>query len=148
MNTTFRHLGLLFFDILCIVILWIGFDAFRQTLFDIENKLNVIRFSSRNGFFIVGIGFPLIHLLLIIENYWPAWVKKYKRHINYGLIGLVVILIAAGFTCSSWLKSRAENEGYVNCLYISGNSALSKTLVYAKDQRLCEDFEASKRAVR
>ena len=108
--------------------------------------MDVIRFSSRNGFYIVGAGFPLIHLLLIVEHYWSGWVKKYKKLINYGLLGLVAILIAAGFAGSLWLKSRAENEGYVYCWHASGNSALSKTLVYARDRKLCEDLEASKRA--
>jgi hypothetical protein len=148
MNSKARHLILIFFDALCIFILWIGYDNIRQTLIEINSQLDIIRIGNRDGFFIVGIGFPLLHLLNITGYYFSGFFKKYQVSLNYGVIGLIIVLLSVGFVISSWLQSRAENAGYVHCRYISGVSALAKTLVYTKDAKLCEDLSAKVRVER
>lgn len=151
MNNKLRHVVCLFFDLFCIVMLWILYDDFKQTLTEINNQVDILRFGNRDGFFIVGIGFPIMHLLVIIEQLWPAFIKKfekYKRLINNCIMGFVVALLLAGFAISSWLQTLAENSGYVYCRYVSSPSALAKRLVYTKDQKLCEELEAEARAER
>lgn len=148
MNNKLRHLVIIFFDVLCIVFLWIGYDNIKQTLIEINAQVDIIRIGNRDGFFIVGIGFPLLHLLNITGYCWPDFTKKYQRFFNYCVIGLVVVVLAAGFAGSSWLKSRAENAGYVHCRYVSGVSALAKTLVYTKNVMICEDLVEEARAER
>ncbi|MGD9368202.1 MAG: hypothetical protein PVH87_21050 [Desulfobacteraceae bacterium] len=151
MNNKLRHAGLLFFDLLCIVILWIGYDNFKQILMEINNQVEIIRFNSRDGSFIVGIGFPIMHLFVIADQLWPDFIKKLEKHKRLAsncFVGFVVALLLGGFAGSSWLQSRVENAGYVYCRYVSSPSALAKTLVYTKDQKLCEELEAEARAER
>ena len=148
MNNKLRQSVIIFFDVLCIVFLWIGYDSIRQTLIEINAQVDIIRIGNRDGFFIVGIGFPLLHLLNITGHFWPDFIKKYQKSLNYGVIGLVIILLTAGFVGSSWLKLRVANAGYVHCRYVSGVSALAKTLVYTKDVKICKDLETEARARR
>jgi hypothetical protein len=151
MNNTIRHLGLLFFDLLSIVMIYIFFNDFKQTLAEINSQVDIVRFGNRDGFFIVGIGIPLMHLLIVSEQLCPNFIKrieKYKKPVNYSIMGFVFALFIAGFVISSWLQSRAENAGYVHCRYVSGVSALAKTLVYTKELQICEDLEAKARAER
>jgi hypothetical protein len=92
-----------------------------------------------------------LHFLIIIEQLWPDFLnkfKKYQKHINYCVMGFVVAVLLSGFAISSWLQTRAENAGYVYCWYVSGTSALAKTLVYTKGQKLCEELEAEARKER
>jgi hypothetical protein len=131
--------------------LWVLYDNFRQTLMEIKNQVDILRFGNRDGFFIMGIVFPLMHFLVTIEQLYPDFIKrieKYKKPVNYSIMGFVVALLIAGFAISSWLQSRAENAGYVHCRYVSGVSALAKTLVYTKEAQICEDLEATARAER
>jgi hypothetical protein len=68
--------------------------------------------------------------------------------VNQSIMGFVVALLITGLAISSWLQSRAENSEYVHCRYVSGVSALAKTLVYTKGVQICEDLEAKARAER
>jgi tetrahydromethanopterin S-methyltransferase subunit E len=128
--------------------LWILYDDFKQTLMEIKNQVDIIRFGNRDGFFVLGIGFPLLHLLNITGSFLPDFIKKYQKSLNYCVIGLVIVLLTVGFAISSWLQSRAENAGYIHCRYVSGVSALAKTLVYTKEAQICMDLEAKARAER
>jgi uncharacterized membrane protein len=148
MSNTTRHLGILFFDLLSIGVLWMGFDNIKQVLMEINDQVDILRLGNRDGFFVVGIIAPLLHVLNLTGCVWPNFISRYQRLLNYSVIGLVVISLAAGFAGSSWLQSRAENAGYVHCRYISGVSALAKTLVYTKDAKLCEDLSAKARVER
>jgi hypothetical protein len=151
MNNNLRHLGILIFDLLSIVILWIGYDNIKQIFMEIHNQVDILRFGNRDGFFIVGIGIPLMHLLIILEQLWPEFLKKFEKHkklINNFVLGGIVAILLSGFAISSWLQNRAENAGYVYCWYVSGSSALAKTLIYTNGQELCEELETEARAER
>lgn len=151
MSNTTRHLGLLVFDLICIIMLWVFFNCFKQTLSEINSQIDIVKFGNRDGFFIVGIGIPLLHLLIVIEQICPTFIQKiqkYKKPVNAGVMGFVIALLIGGFVISSWLQTRAEDAGYVHCRYISGVSALAKTLVYTKDAELCRDLSAKARAER
>jgi hypothetical protein len=151
MNDKLRHIGLLCFDFFGIWLLWIGYNQISQALMEINNHVDILRFSNRAGFFIVGPGIPLMHLLIASEQLFPDFIKRierYKKPVNYSIMGFVVALLIAGFAISSWLQSRAENAGYVHCRYVSGVSALAKELVYTKEVQICEDLVAKARAER
>ncbi len=111
---------------------------------EINNRPDSIEFGSRDGFFIVGIGFPIIYIGLIIEQFNPALIKKYKQFLNYAAITLVVVLLGAGFWSSSLIKTKVEKAGYTYCRNASGISALARTLVYTKDMAICEKQVALK----
>lgn len=148
MNYKLRHLGILVFDLLSIGVLWIGYYNIKQILMEINDQIDILRFGNRDGFFIVGIIAPLLHVLNLTGYVWPNFIDKYQKALNYCVIGLVVISLVAGFSGSYWLKSQAENAGYIHCRYVSGVSALAKTLVYTKTLKICEELEAEARAER
>jgi hypothetical protein len=151
MNNKLRHVVIFLFDLLSIAVLWIGYDKIQQTLMDLNNQVEIIRFGNRDGFFVAGTIVPLMHLLIALEQLYPDFIKKiekYKKPVNQCIMVFVVAVLIAGFAISSWLQSRAENAGYVHCRYVSGVSALAKTLVYTKEAQICEDLEATARAER
>ena len=144
MNKKLAHAILLFFDLLSFEGLWFGYHQFQRVAMDTINKLDMIRFSNRAGFFIVAIAIPLIHLLAVVDRFWPDFQKKYNHLVNVSLVVMIVALLSAGFIGSSWIKSQVENAGYIYCREASGISALSKSLVYTKDMAVCEDLVTAK----
>ena len=145
MNKKLSHTILFFGDFLSFGGLWLGYHIVTQVFIKVSNQANMIRYGNRVGFFIVGIGFPLLHLLAMVEHFRPDVIRKYKRLINSVVIAMVIILLGAGFVGSSWIQYRVENAGYIYCQYASGSSMLAKSLVYTKDMKICEDLVASKR---
>jgi hypothetical protein len=144
MNKKLAHLILLFGDLLCFWVFWIGYHGYMNTLTEIKSYADIIRFGNRAGFFIIGLFLPPAHLLMVIENFWPNVIHKYKRFLNQSVVVILIALIGAGIIGSSWIKSKVENAGYVYCREVSGISALFRSLVYTKDMAMCEDLVADK----
>lgn len=115
-----------------------------NTLTEIKNYTDIIRFGNRAGFFILGLFLPPAHLLIAIENFWPNVIYKYRRLLNQGIVVILIALLGAGIIGSSWIKSQVENAGYVYCREASGISALFRSLVYTKDMAICEDLVTAK----
>jgi uncharacterized Tic20 family protein len=144
MNKKLALMILFFGNLLGAVILWIGYHALSKFFFDVDNQVEVVEFSSRSGFFIVGIPIIVILLIVIIEYYFPALIRKHLKAMNIGgIIGLIFFL-SSGFFISSWMRSHVENAGYIYCRNASGVSALERTLVYTKNIDICEELVASK----
>jgi uncharacterized membrane protein len=93
----------------------------------------------------VAIGYLLIYIGVIVEQFRPDLIKKYKQFLNYATITMVITLLAAGFIGSSWIKANVENAGYTYCHNASGISALSRTLVYTKNMDICEELVETER---
>lgn len=144
MNKKLSHTILISFDLLCFWVLWIGFNSIIDVIIEINNQANIIRLSSRSGFYIVGIGPPLMHFLAVVDYFWSDFQKKYSRLVNQCVVIAVLVLLAAGFLGSSWIKTRVEKAGYICCRNASGISALARTLVYAKNMDICEDLVETK----
>ncbi|MGD8834454.1 MAG: DUF1240 domain-containing protein [Desulfobacteraceae bacterium] len=144
MNKMTSHTILFILDLFCIWGIWFGLNELKLTLSELNNQSEFIRFSNRAGFFVLGFGFPPIHLFTIVDNAKPSLFKKYIPIVNKSVIVLVAGLLVAGFICSSWIKSRVENAGYVYCHKASGVSALAKNLVYTKEMKICEDMVISR----
>jgi hypothetical protein len=145
MNKKLAHTIAFLLDLLCLVGLWMGYDEFRRILLEINNQADMIQFGNRVGFFILAIGFPLIHLLSVIDFFWPSLPKKFNIVVNRALIIMVIALLGTGFFGSSWIKGRVENAGYIYCRNASGISALARTLVYTKNMDICEELVETKR---
>jgi len=138
-NKSLSHAVLLILDFFCIWGVWVGYNDLIELLIELGNKVDTISFGSRDGFYILGFGLPLLHLLVIIEHFWSN-IRKYKRIVNSAVIILVIILFGIGIIGSSWIKSKVENAGYVYCRNASGISALARTLVYTKNIKICEEL--------
>jgi hypothetical protein len=145
MNKKLAHTILFFGDLLSFGGLWIGYHIFSQIMLKITNHADIIKYGNRVGFFIVGIGFPLLHIFAILEHFLPEYINKYKRFLNYFAIALVIILLSAGFVGSNWIKTHIEKAGYIYCHNASGVSALAKSIVYTKDMDICDELIESKR---
>ena len=145
MNKKLAHTILLVGTLACFAGLWFGYHDLKLTLREIASQPDSISFGNRDGFFIVALGFPIIHLLIVVEQFRPALVNKYKRFMNIGAIFMVISLLAAGFICSSWIESQVQKAGYIYCREASGISALAKSLVYAKNRDICADLATGKK---
>lgn len=146
MNKKVAHTILIIGDLLCFIGLWYGYQTFLRIFGEITHNAETIRYGNRIGFFVVCIGLPLIHLLVFIERFRPDLIKKYMKAINQTLIGMIILLIAAGFAGSMWINTKVENAGYIYCSKASGVGATSKTLVYTRNMQICEDLVAEKKA--
>jgi hypothetical protein len=133
------------FDLMGIAILWIGYDSIKEYFYGIDHQVEIIRFSSREGFFTVGILILVAHMLGFIEYFFPELITKNLKVANIGAIITLIILLSSGFYISSWMKSNVENAGYTYCRNASGISALSRTLVYTKNMEICEELAETKR---
>lgn len=138
------HIILCLGDIFCFFGLWLGYDMFQHIFLEIVNQADVIRFSSRFGFFVFGAGLPIIHAFIIFEHFRPAVIHKHRRLINQGTIIMVIAFFITGFIGSSWIKTQVENAGYYYCRQASSVSALYRTLVYTRNVAVCEELVAAK----
>lgn len=145
MNKTFAHTILLIGDIFCIWGLWIGYHSLIEVLSEINCQIDIINFGSRDGFFIAAAILPIAHMITIVEFFFPASIKKHLKILNISITIALVFFIISSFYISSWLKFKVENTGYVYCRNASGISALSRTLVYTKNFKICEELVEVKR---
>jgi hypothetical protein len=133
------HIILFFGDLLALSVIISFYYDFSEIVQEISHQVEMISFSNRMGFFILGVGALLIHPLLIVEHFRPEYIKKNYKFLNIGVIVLTIALFAAGFAGSAWIESKVENAGYVYCRKASGASALARTLVYTKNMEICEE---------
>jgi hypothetical protein len=139
--------GLFFFSIfelLFLIGILILYHEFGRIVQETNNQVDMIRFGNRISFLIVGMVIPIVHLLGIVEYFWPGYIKKNKHLLNLSLIAIGIALLVAGFAGSAWIKSKVENAEYFYCRNASGVSALARTLVYTKNMETCEELVASK----
>jgi hypothetical protein len=141
MNKKRAHIIVVLADLFCLAMIWMGVDDLQQINMKISNHVDVISYGNRIGYFVVGIGGPLIHLLIILEHSLPNIVHKAKGIMNYIIIVLVAALLSTGFIICSQIETKLENAGYVYCRNASGISALAKTVVYTKSIKSCNDLE-------
>ncbi|MCP3900467.1 MAG: hypothetical protein GY707_12215 [Desulfobacteraceae bacterium] len=92
MNKKLAHTILFLGNFFCFWGIWYGYHDFKHTLMEISKQVDSISIGSRDGFFIVAIGFPLIYLFIIIEHFRSDLLSKYKRFMNPGAIALVIVL--------------------------------------------------------
>lgn len=139
------HIILFFGDLLALGAIIILYHELSQIILETSNQVEMIRFGNRTGFLILGVGALLIHPLVIVEYFWPEYIKKNNMILSIGLIAVAITLLAAGFIGSMWMTSKVESAGYVYCRKASGASALAKTLVYTKNIDICEELVETKR---
>jgi hypothetical protein len=132
------------FELLFLAGILILYHEFGRIVQETNNQVDLIRFGNRISFLIVGIVIPIVHLLGIIEYFWPNYIKKNKYLLNLSLLAIGITLLVAGFAGSAWIKSKVENAGYIYCRNASGVSALARTLVFTKNMEICEEIVASK----
>jgi hypothetical protein len=139
------HIVLFFGDLLSLGAIIMFYYDFNEISIEISSQVEVISFSNRMGFFVLGVGLPIIHILGIVEYFWPEFIKNNHKILNISVIVVLVVLLAAGFAGSAWIKSKVENAGYVYCRKASGASALAKALVYTKNIEICEELVKPKK---
>jgi hypothetical protein len=139
------HIILFIIDVFVISGVITFYYDFNELVLKISNQVEVVRFSNRMGFFIVGMIAPLCHILGIVEYFKPEYIKQNHKILNISVVVVLVSLFAAAFTGSAWIKSKVENSGYTYCRKASGASALAKTLVYTKNMEICEEMVEAKR---
>lgn len=144
MNKKLAHIILIFGDLLSIGGLFIGYHLLSQIQLQIAHQEEFIKYSSSMGFFIVAIGFPILHAIAIIEYFLPELIKKHKRFLTHAVIVMLISLLIVGFLGSSWINSQIENAGYIYCQKASRISAFTKNLIYTKNITNCEKLAADR----
>jgi hypothetical protein len=142
-----KKLGITFLVALNILFMWVfclSLDNIKEIFALLQSHADVIRVGSREGFFIVLIGFPILCLVPIVEKFWPDFLKKHSKLMSQCVVIGIIALLAAGVIGSSWIKARVENAGYTYCRNVSGISALARTLVYTKNMDICEELVEEK----
>lgn len=132
------HIILIICDLFALWGMWFGYGEFQLLQSEIAAQVDTIRFGNRLGFAAVGLAFPILHLAALFGEYWIDYAKKYIVPINISVCVMIALLIVAGAAGSFWVETQVKNAGYVYCWRASGSSAISKTLVYTKDMRICE----------
>jgi hypothetical protein len=138
-----KKLAVTYLAALNILFMWVfcfSLDSVKEIFASLQSHADVIRVGSREGFFVVLIGFPIVCLVPIVEKFWPNFLKKHSKLMNQCIVIGTIALLAAGFIGSSWIKTRVENAGYTYCRNASGISALARTLVYTKNMDICEEL--------
>ena len=139
MNKKLAHTIILFFDLVCLFGIWIGYNEFQRILSEVKSQVDVIQFGNRVTFLIAGVMMPLIHIVGIIGHFWPDFSKNHQRPVNIGMVILLIAILGTGIFGSSWINARIESAGYTYCRNASGISALARTLVYTKTMEICEE---------
>ncbi len=127
-------------NLFCLEGLWGGYSEIRDLMIAVNNQIDMVRFSSRVGFFVFGMAFPIFCLYIPIEKFWPDFVEKHKGLLNKIVVVALIAFFSAGFVGSSWIQAHVENAGYTYCPKASGSSALARTLVYTKNIYTCEEL--------
>jgi membrane protease YdiL (CAAX protease family) len=132
------------FDIPCLFILWYFPNEIGQLLLDTHKQADMVSFNSKEGFFILAIFVPIVHLLGFIEYFWFELIKKHSRLINYGAIVVFILLFVSAITISSLIKAKVENAGYMNCAELEWSGTYSVSYTYTRNQEICEQLVAEK----
>jgi hypothetical protein len=73
------HLILILFDMLAILVSWVGYSEISQVVGGIAHSAESVEFNNRVGFFFIGVVVPMAHLLALYEYLWPKVVEKKRR---------------------------------------------------------------------
>lgn len=137
-------LFLVLFDIPFLLAFWYFFNEFRNMFLDVINQADLVKVGSKDGFFILAVAAPFIHLVTVIEYFCFEFFKKHARLINYSLIGMVVLFLVSAISISILTIIKVENAGYINCEPLEWSGTYSKAYTYTRDQAICDRLVAQK----
>jgi len=137
-----------FFDILFILLFWMGYDIVNRIAADIAHSANSVEFNNRVGFLFVGVGIPVAHLFAIYEYFWPNVVARRNALFNYMFLILLIVLFVCGFFISARVQAYVARAGYLHCPQADRQLSFSTGLVYTKDDAICSQLIEEKRKPR
>jgi len=76
------HLLLVFLDLFCLLGIWWGCREVKEVISGIAHSVDIVSFSNRVGFYMMGTAMPLSHLFVIYEHFRPDIVAKKKTFFN------------------------------------------------------------------
>jgi len=138
------HILYSFFDLCCMVIIWIFCNSTIQLFSDIHNQAGMVTVSSKEGFFIFAIVAPIVHLISIVEYFYFKFIKSHAQAIGYGFIAMLIFMFVSAFVISSLLKAKVENAGYFNCRELEWSGTYSVSYTYTRNQEICGKLVAEK----
>lgn len=136
------------FDILAMLVFWIGYNEINQVITNIAHSADSVEFNHRVGFFFIGVLVPMAHLLGICEYFWPKVVKKRTVLFNWSALILLIVLFASGFFISARVRTYVERAGYLHCSQADNSMTFSVYLVYTKNDIVCSQLIEEKRKPR
>ncbi len=142
------HILMILFDILAMLIFWMGYDIVHRIVAGIANSADSIEFNNRVGFLFLGVAFPITHLVAIYEYCWPKVVERKTALFNYLFFILLIVLFASAFFISARVRTYVEYAGYQRCPQADHQLSFSTGLVYTKDDTVCSRLIEEKRKPR
>lgn len=136
------------FDILAMLVFWIGYNEINQVIANIAHCADSVEFNHRVGFFFIGVLVPMAHLLGICEYFWPKVVQKRMAWFNWSALILLIVLFASGFFISARVQTYVERAGYLHCSQADNSMTFSVYLVYTKNDIVCNQLIEEKRKPR
>jgi surface polysaccharide O-acyltransferase-like enzyme len=133
------HTIVCFFEVFIFWRMWHGYAHMTEVFTNVKAQIDTVTLYSRCGVYVVGIGFPLIHGLVIIENIRPS-IRRHLKIINRSIVVLIIALIVIAFGLTAQVKTHVENAGYVFCY-----KTYARYLVYARSNDLCEEAKEAER---
>lgn len=138
------HILMILFDMLAILIFWMGYDIVSKIVTGITNSADSVEFNNRVGFLFVGVALPITHLVAVYEYFWPKVVERKIALFNYLFFVLIIVLFAIGFYISARVQTYVERAGYLRCPHADHQLTFSTGLVYTKDEAICYRMVAEK----
>jgi hypothetical protein len=142
------HLILILFDMLAILVCWIGYNEISQVVGDIAHSADSVEFNNRVGFFFIGVVVPIAHLLALYEYLWPKVLEKKKALINSSAFILFIIISVCCFSISIGVKVYVERAAYLHCPRADSSMTFCTYLVYTRDDATCSRRVEEKRKPR
>jgi hypothetical protein len=136
------------FDILAMLVFWIGYNEINQVIANIAHSADSVEFNHRVGFFFIGVLVPMAHLLGICEYFWPKVIKKRMAWFNWSVLILLIVLFASGFFISARVRTYVERAGYLHCSQADNSMTFSVYLVFTKNDIVCNQLIEDKRKPR
>jgi hypothetical protein len=133
------HTILFFLEVFIFLRMWHGYVHLTEVFTNVKAQIDMVILYSRCGVYVVGIGLPLIHGLVIIENIRPS-IRTHLKIINRSIIALIIALIVFAFGLTAQIKTHVENAGYIFCY-----KTYARYLVYARSNDLCEEAKKIER---
>jgi hypothetical protein len=138
------HLILFLFDIIVILICWIGYHEISRVVDGIAHSAESVEFNNRVGFFFIGVVVPMAHLLSITEHLWPKVVGKKKALINRWAFILFILISACCLSISIGVRAYVERAGYLHCPRADSKMTFCTYLVYTKVDATCARLTSGK----
>lgn len=136
---------LVFFDLLALLALWLGYDVIGNVVAGVANSADVVGFNNRVGFLVFAVACPITHIYAICDYlFFHDFLARKTAWVNAAFIILGVVLFASALFISAYMQTYVERAGYLHCAKVDKRLTFSKHLVYSQNYETCSRLVVEK----